>query len=87
MEVNHHPVARLKCIVTAYKIGSGKAALSSVLAANKLCQRRLVKRFQRLPDMKAGLIEVSVFLSAGDFKPPYLETEKNTRQKKNITQN
>ena len=47
-----------------------------------LVQRGLVERLQRLPDMKAGFIKVSVFVSAGDFKPPYLETKKEHTPKK-----
>ena len=47
-----------------------------------LVQRRLVERLQCLPDLKAGFIEVSVFVSAGDFKPPYPEMEKEHTPKK-----
>ena len=43
----------------------------------RLVQRRLVELFQRLPDIKAGFIDVSVFVSASDFKPPYPETVNN----------
>lgn len=38
-EVNHYPVAGLKSIAIAYKIGSGKATLLSAVVGNKHCHK------------------------------------------------